>query len=62
MADEKEVKKLTPDAQATVKCRVNGPGSITYGRSAIGAPDEVVTLADAEYKSVKDLVTRLETK
>jgi hypothetical protein len=58
-AETKETKRLAPEQPATIKVKVIGPGSITYGSSEVGVTGSVVTLTAVEFESVKDSVTKL---
>lgn len=60
--DTKETIRLVADQEPTIKVKVNGPGSITYGKSIVGEPGKTVVLTASEYESVKGEVTKLDTK
>lgn len=60
MADEKAVKKIVQDQQASIKVRVkDGVGTITYGASVVAVAGETVTLTASEHESLKGLVEKV---
>jgi hypothetical protein len=61
-AEKEETIRTHQKVQPTIKVRVNGPSSVTYGASLVGLPDSVIVVTEDEYKSVKDLVTRVDSK